>query len=85
MIFELTSQMLVLTLLVSGLPLVLSALSGLVVSVLQAATSVQDQTISYAAKLITLVAVLFICGNWFCSEVLELTRQSLGSIAFMGK
>lgn len=84
MIYSLTSQMLVVALVVSGIPLLLSSISGLVVSILQAATSIQDQTISYVIKLLTLLLTFAICGTWFISELLELIRQTLGSIAFVG-
>lgn len=83
MIYSLTSQTLMLALLISGLPLVLSAVSGLIVSIFQAATSIQDQTISYVVKLSTLVLTLVVCGDWFVSEILQLLRQTLGSIAIV--
>lgn len=83
MLFQLTAQMLILALMISGIPLLITSLSGLVISVLQAATSIQDQTIAYVVKLTTLIAVLFFCSRWFLSEILEFIRESLTTIAFV--
>lgn len=85
MLYTLTSQMLVLALIISGVPLLLSSVSGLIISILQAATSIQDQTISYVVKLATLIGTIIICGNWFLNEILELIRQTLSAIAFVGR
>ena len=84
MLYSLTSQTLILALLISGVPLLLSAASGLIISVMQAATSIQDQTISYVVKLSTLILTLIMCGSWFLNEILELFKQTLGAIAYIG-
>lgn len=52
------------TALIAG-PLLLGILIvGVVIGILQAATSVQEMTLSFIPKLIVLVALLLLAGNW---------------------
>ncbi len=48
---------------------------GLIVSILQAATSIQEQTLTFVPKLITILAVLAILGGWMFSRCAEYTRR----------
>ncbi len=72
---ELGREALWLTLKLS-LPLLLVGLVvGLVVSVLQAATQLQEQTLSFIPKIVAVVAVLFIALPWFLSQVIEYSEE----------
>ena len=53
---------LLLVLLLSGPPLIASMVVGFVVSLLQAATQIQDQTLSFVPKLVVVLAVLVAMG-----------------------
>ena len=53
---------LVLVLLLSGPPLVASMVTGFVVSLLQAATQIQDQTLAFVPKLVVVMVVLAAMG-----------------------
>jgi len=44
---------------------------GLVVSVLQAATQVQEQTLSFAPKLVAVALTLVVLGPWLGAEVVR--------------
>lgn len=78
-IVNLTSHAMILCLLVS-LPVVLvSAVVGLLVSFVQAITSLQDQAISQGAKLIAVVVTLLISAPWGASLVLGFARQALAA------
>jgi type III secretion protein S len=78
-IVNLTSHAMILCLLVS-LPVVLvSAVVGLLVSFVQAITSLQDQAISQGAKLIAVVITLLISAPWGASLVLGFARQALAA------
>ncbi len=55
-----------------SLPLLLVGLVvGVVVSVLQAATQLQEQTLSFIPKIVAVVAVLFFALPWFVSQIVE--------------
>lgn len=55
-----------------------AALVGLVVSVLQAATQVQDQTIGHLPRLLAVVAVLVAAGPWMGAQIAEFAARALG-------
>ena len=59
------------TALIAG-PLLLGILIvGVVIGILQAATSVQEMTLSFIPKLIVLVALLLLVGNWLISLLID--------------
>jgi flagellar biosynthesis protein FliQ len=59
------------TALIAG-PLLLGILIvGVVIGILQAATSVQEMTLSFIPKLIVLVALLLLAGNWQISLLID--------------
>lgn len=56
-------------------PLLLSALLvGLLVGIFQAATQIQEQTLSFIPKLIALVAALIVMGPWLLQSWLSYTQ-----------
>jgi flagellar biosynthetic protein FliQ len=62
-------------------PLLLSALAvGLVVGVFQAATQINEQTLSFVPKLLVLAMALVIAGPWLLSLLLNFTRRLFSSI-----
>ena len=62
-------------------PMLLAALiTGLVVSVLQAATQINEMTLSFIPKLIALFVVMLAAGPWMLSVVLDYLRQTLTNI-----
>jgi flagellar biosynthetic protein FliQ len=68
---ELIRRAVVLCLLVSA-PLLLTALlTGLVVSLLQAITQVQEQTLTFIPKLVLMAVVFLLVIPWMLSQLLE--------------
>jgi len=54
-------------------PVLLTALSvGLIVGVIQAATSIQEMTLSFIPKLAALVAALLIFGDWMLTVLQDM-------------
>jgi flagellar biosynthesis protein FliQ len=71
------------TLMVSA-PLLLAALAtGLVVSIFQAATQINEMTLSFIPKLLTLFATLVLAGPWMLSVMLDYMRQMFASLPGM--
>jgi len=57
-------------------PLLLSALAvGLIISVFQAATQIQEQTLSFIPKLIALVVALVLFGPWMLQLWISYTQD----------
>lgn len=77
-------ESLLVILLLSGVPLTACAITGLVVSFLQAATQIQEQTITYLVKLLTIVVIIAICHQWAIGLVTEYTTQILEGIGAIG-
>ncbi|HWT70879.1 MAG TPA: flagellar biosynthesis protein FliQ [Oxalicibacterium sp.] len=68
------------TLMISA-PMLLVALAvGLVVSIFQAATQINEQTLTFIPKLIGIFLVLVIAGPWMLTVMLDYMREMLGNI-----
>lgn len=76
---NLTSHAMILCLLVSMPVVLVSAVVGLLVSFVQAITSLQDQAISQGAKLVAVVITLLISAPWGASLVLGFAKQALAA------
>ncbi len=82
-VMSLGRQAMEVTLLVSA-PLLLVALGiGLIVSIFQAATQINETTLSFIPKLVGIFATLIIAGPWMLSILLDYMRQMFSSIATM--
>ena len=59
-----------------GLPLLLVGLAvGLVISVFQAITQIQEQTLTFIPKIVATIAVLVIGGPWMLDQLLQYTTE----------
>lgn len=57
-------------------PLLLSALAvGLLIGIFQAATQIQEMTLSFIPKLLALVVALMLAGPWMLQVVVNFSRQ----------
>ena len=57
-------------------PFLLAGLAvGLVVSIIQAATSIQEQTLSFIPKIVALIAVVAIAGPWMLDTLVTWTQE----------
>ena len=64
LVMELGQQTLMMVALLAG-PLLIAALAvGLLIGIFQAATQIQEMTLSFIPKLLSLVVVLFLVGPW---------------------
>ena len=82
-VMTLGRQAMEVTLMVSA-PLLLVALGiGLIVSIFQAATQINETTLSFIPKLIGIFVTLIIAGPWMLSILLDYMRQMFSSIATM--
>lgn len=79
-VFTLGQQGLTMLLLVAA-PLLLTVLVvGLVVSVFQAATQINEATLSFVPKVVAAVAVLALTGPWMLTMLVDYIRQTLQAI-----
>lgn len=65
-------------------PLLLAALvSGLFISLIQAATQINEQTLSFIPKILAVVATLVIAGPWMLTTVLDYMRTLFTNLPYM--
>lgn len=74
------------TMILVAAPVLLIALGvGLVIGVLQAATQVQEMTLSFIPKLFAVVVTLAVLGRWMMSVLVDYTQRLVLSIpGFIG-
>ncbi|MBP5604455.1 MAG: flagellar biosynthesis protein FliQ [Ruminiclostridium sp.] len=68
-----------------ALPILLVAmLVGLIIAILQAATSVHEQTLTFAPKAIIVALALLALGPWMCSSIIDFFNYIVGLMATVG-
>lgn len=70
-IYQLSYQALLLILILSGPPILISTLLGLFVAIFQAATQIQEQTLSFMVKLFAVMIVLLVMGGWLGAQIMQ--------------
>ncbi len=67
-----------------GAPLLITALLiGLLVSLFQAATQINEMTLSFIPKILGVFAVLIVAGPWLLSLITDFTRTLFQNIPFL--
>ena len=79
-IYQLTYEALLLTLILSGPPIIISMVLGLLVAIFQAATQIQEQTLSFTVKLFAVIFTIIALGGWLGAQVLQYTNTILMAI-----
>jgi flagellar biosynthetic protein FliQ len=82
-ILTLAEQALFVTVLVSA-PLLLAALAvGLLVSIFQAATQINEMTLSFIPKLLAIFATMVVAGPWMLATLVDYMQRLYTSIPQM--
>jgi flagellar biosynthesis protein FliQ len=67
-------------------PMLFAALGlGLIISILQAVTSVQEQTLGFVPKLLITFVMLMVFGPWISATMINFTAEVWKEIEFIGK
>jgi len=64
--------------------LMLGLVVGLLVSIFQAVTQIQEQTLALIPKIIAIVAALMVFGGWMLSQMVTYTERVFGQLAAVG-
>ena len=70
-IIDIFTQTLVLIIKVSAPMLLVSLVVGLIISILQTVTSIQEQTLTFVPKLLAIFLTLILAGNWILTSLKE--------------
>jgi len=79
-VFTLGQQGLYILLMVAAPVLLTVLVVGLLVSIFQAATQINEQTLSFVPKILAAVAVLAVAGPWMLTTLVEYLQRTLQSI-----
>ena len=79
-VFNAGQQGLYLLIIVSAPMLLSMMLIGLAVSIFQAATQIQEATLTFVPKVLGAIAVLAVAGPWMLTTLVEYLQRTLQSI-----
>ena len=79
-VVSLATQAMTLAIEVAGPMMLVGLVIGLVVSVFQAVTSIQEQSLSFIPKIIGLAALIVILGPWMLGQVVNYAQNLYLSI-----
>jgi flagellar biosynthetic protein FliQ len=79
-VVDIGRQAMELMLYISAPPLLTSLVVGLVIGVLQAATQINEQTLSFIPKFIATFAALVLAGNWMIIMAVDFIRRLYSDI-----
>ncbi|TFW25029.1 flagellar biosynthesis protein FliQ [Duganella callida] len=71
------------TLMIAAPLLLVALIIGLVVSIFQAATQINEQTLSFIPKLVGIFVALVVAGPWMLSVMLDYMREVFGGIPLL--
>ena len=80
-IHTLSYQALMLVLILCGPPIIISMVLGLLVAIFQAATQIQEQTLSFTVKLFAVIFSIIMLGGWLSGQLLQFTNTIFSGIA----
>jgi flagellar biosynthetic protein FliQ len=82
-VMDLAHRTLTITSLIAAPMLLIALIAGLVIGMLQAATQINESTLSFIPKLLLLVLTLFAAGPWILRVLMDFTRELYASIPGM--
>ncbi|MDP3178439.1 MAG: flagellar biosynthesis protein FliQ [Spirochaetaceae bacterium] len=76
----------ILEIIILAAPILLVAMIiGLIVSILQATTSIQEQTLTFVPKIAAIMLVLALLGGWMFGSLAQYTRELFAMIPQMAR
>lgn len=79
-VMELGRQALEVTLIVSGPMLAAALITGLIISIFQAATQINESTLSFIPRLVAMFITLIVAGPWMLQLMVDYIRRLFESI-----
>ncbi len=82
-ILNYAQKCLIIILQLSLVPIIVATVIGVLVSLLQALTQIQEQTLGFAVKLIAISITLLACASWMGGSILSYTQDIFTHFAFI--
>lgn len=74
-VIDIARETLVVVIKCSAPMLLISLVVGLVISIFQTITSIQEQTLTFVPKLLAIFLVLMLCGSWIFKVIMDFTNE----------
>ena len=84
-LLEYAQTCLILILRISLLPIIVATVIGILVSLLQALTQIQEQTLGFAVKLIAISVTIMAVSSWMGGQLLLYTQDIFNNVAIVGR
>ena len=82
-VMDLAHHMLTVTAMIAAPMLLIALVAGFVIGMFQAATQINESTLSFIPKLLVLVLVLFVSGPWILRVLIDFTHDLYAGIPAM--
>ena len=82
-VISLAQSTITITLMLAGPVLLTSLLIGSLISMVQAATQINEATLSFVPKMIGIIAILLLLGSWMLQQLLVFTSNLFTSLPNM--
>ena len=83
LILDYAQKCLILVLKLSLIPILVATILGIIVSLFQALTQIQEQTLGFAVKLIAISITLLACASWMGGTIFSYTQEIFTRFAFI--
>ena len=80
MVISIAERAIFIVLIVSGPLLMVALVSGLIVSIFQATTSIQEQTLAFVPKIVAVLVALIFFGAWMLSQITSYVHDILNNL-----
>ncbi len=71
------------TIVIVSAPMLLTALIvGLIISIFQTVTSIQEQTLTFVPKIVAVFLVMILAGSWMLNTMLELVTELWSNFSY---
>lgn len=84
MVIDVGRRAVELVLMLSAPMLICAVVVGLVISILQAATQINEQTMTFIPKIVVVLVSLILFAPWMIQLMLTFTRELYGNISHLG-
>lgn len=81
LLMELAGRSLYMTLILSAPAVLAGLLVGFIVSLFQAVTQIQEQTLTFVPKIIAVFLVVLVTGGWMVEQIQDFTQETWDSVA----
>ncbi|WP_100487695.1 flagellar biosynthesis protein FliQ [Sporolactobacillus pectinivorans] len=79
-VLSIADQSVMIILMVGGPLLIIALVVGLIVSIFQAATQIQEQTLAFIPKIVAILFGLIFFGPWMLSQMLTFTQNIFANL-----